>query len=186
MIYLHSYSLNSDNKKQQKIQSKSALITNIAHYLKCDVTSIQINYSENGKPSVEGLFFSVSHSKNKLIQAFTFHGEIGLDIEFINPNRNFLNLAKKYFHSQEYHYLASLKAEDAINVFYSLWTTKEAICKEQGGRLWYYLAHNCLDKNDTIVKSLNKKHIIQINDFSCYSSTIAADFPENQLLINYE
>jgi 4'-phosphopantetheinyl transferase len=186
MIYLHSYSFNTLNKKEQKIQSKNLLIENIAHYLEKDSTSIQVNYNENGKPFVEDLFFSISHSKNQLVQAFTFLGELGLDIEFINPNRKLLNLAKKYYHEQEYNYLKWLKPEDAINLFYSLWTTKEAVCKEEGGRLWYYLANNYLNKKNTIVNSINDKNIIQIDTFQYYSCTLVSEFQNNQVIINHE
>jgi len=186
MIYLHTYSFKSLNKKEQKIQSRSLLIDNIAHYLKKDSASIQLNYNKNGKPSVEGLYFSISHSKNQLAQAFTFLGEIGLDIEFINPNRKYMKLAKKYYHKQEYKHLKLLNPEDAVGLFYSLWTTKEAVCKEQGGRLWYYLANNYLNEKNTIVNSINDKSIIQIDDFQYYSSTIVTDFQNNQIIINHE
>jgi phosphopantetheinyl transferase len=179
MIYLHTYSFKTPNKKAQKVDSKRILLANIAHYLNLDSVKIKFNYSENGKPSIAGLFFSISHSHNKLVQAFTFLGEIGLDVEFKNPKRNFLNLANRYFHEQEALYLSTLNTIDAMHVFYALWTTKEAICKEQGGRLWYYLSHNCLNEKNQMITSFNGINIIQIKTLSKFSMSLATDFDDN-------
>jgi 4'-phosphopantetheinyl transferase len=182
MIYLHTYSFETSNKKAQKAQSKQLLLTNIAHYLNLDSDDVQLNYSENGKPSLTGLFFSISHSHNKLVQAFTFLGEIGLDIEFKNPKRNFLKLANKYFHKQEAGYLSTLNTFDAMHAFYTLWTTKEAICKEQGGRLWYYLDHNCLNEKNEMVTSFDGKNITQIKTLSNFSMSLATNFDDNHIV----
>jgi phosphopantetheinyl transferase len=179
MIYLHTYSFETSKKKTQKAQSKQLLLNNIAHYLNLDHEDIQFTYSENGKPSVPGIFFSVSHSHNKLLQAFSFIGEIGLDIEYKNPKRKFLNLANRYFHAQEALYLNTLTTTEAMHAFYTLWTTKEAICKEQGGRLWYYLSHNCLNEKNKMITSFNGINIIQINTLSQFSISLATDFDDN-------
>jgi 4'-phosphopantetheinyl transferase len=186
MIYLHTYSFKTSNKKIQKAHSKQLLLANIAHYLKSDSDKVQLSYSENGKPSLDGLFFSISHSHNKLVQAFTFLGEIGIDIEFKNPKRNFLNLANKYFHEQEARYLNSLNTIDTMQAFYTLWTTKEAICKEQGGRLWYYLGHNCLNEKNEMVTSFNGINMIQINTLSKFSMSLATAFDDNHIVSCHE
>lgn len=180
MIYLHTYSFRTPNKKAQKAYSKQLLLANIAQYLNLHSKDIKLNYSKNGKPSVTGLFFSVSHSHNKLVQAFSFLGEIGLDIEYKNPKRKFLNLAKRYFHEKEALYLNTLNTTDAMHAFYTLWTTKEAICKEQGGRLWYYLSHNCLNEKNQMITTFNGINIIQIKSLSKFSMSLATDFDDNR------
>jgi 4'-phosphopantetheinyl transferase len=184
MIYLHTYSFREMNKKEQKEQSRKILLTNIGNYLEINNNEVQLNTNKNGKPSVDGLFFSVSHSHDKLVQAFTFLGDIGLDIEFKNTKRKFLNLANKYFHKQESSYLSSLNAIDAMHAFYALWTTKEAICKEQGGRLWYYLGYNCLNEKNKMISSFNGLNIIQIKTFSNFSMSIATEF-NNVSVVSY-
>ena len=186
MIYLHTYSLKKLSKKSIKEHSKQILLTNIANYLEINSDDVQLKTNENGKPSVAGLFFSISHSHDKLVQAFTFLGEIGLDIEFKNPKRKFLNLASKYFHEQESSYLNTLNTIDAMQTFYALWTTKEAICKEKGGRLWYYLGHNCLNQKNQMVASFNKLNIVQIKVFSNFSISIATGFDDDRVVYYHE
>ena len=165
MIYLHCYDLN----KYKDFNAKGRLQENLSHYLKVAVDKLQITHNENGKPSIQGLKFSITHSKHWHIQAFTSSGEIGIDCEYINVNRNYLKLAKRFFHKQEFEKLKALEKTKARKLFYDLWTAKEAVCKAEGGRLWYYLNENYLT-NTRYMKKTNKgfyiNHFREINNFS--------------------
>lgn len=178
MIYLHTYDVSqfSDN------DSKRVLKKNLAHYLNICTSEVNITHNINGKPLIEGFSFSITHCHNILIQAFTKHGDIGIDLEFKNPKRKYLQLAKRYFDEQEYLHLCSLDEAQQIDFFYLLWTTKEAVCKAKGGRLWYYLSDNYLDdsnidKEMRLVKSAQQLNLQQIDAFKNYSFTIASESP---------
>ncbi len=159
MIYLHVY----QNLKDVKQQSKKLLYKNLSNYLQQDVNAADISYNPNGKPSVKGLHYSVSHSKNIVVQAFSHEQALGIDVEFINCERHFRALAKRYFHIQEYSLIKSLNPVQACKLFYTLWSLKESVCKAEGGRLWYYLSSNYLDNNNLLIKKMNGMNLITLN-----------------------
>ncbi len=167
MIHLHIYTIESDIKRK----SKELLNSNLKHYLNTD--SFVVNYSDNGKPTTDGLFFSISHCNNKLVQVFTTQGEIGIDVEYKNPKRKFRSLTKRYFHLKEHQLIQRLDEAEAKNCFYQLWTVKEAICKAQGGRLWYYLHDNYVDKDKKIVTCKHQFNIMYLNAIDQYCLAIA-------------
>ncbi|HFC29564.1 MAG TPA: 4'-phosphopantetheinyl transferase superfamily protein [Oceanospirillales bacterium] len=148
-MFIHCY----DIEHKSKAQMKQVLLENLAHYLQKPASSIKIKRNKNGKPQVDGLYFSISHCRDKLVQVFSENAEIGIDIEFKNKQRNYLKLAKRFFPVQEFNFLQQLNTKDAINMFYQLWTCKEAYCKYFGGVLWQYLADNFLDNNNQLRKN---------------------------------
>jgi phosphopantetheinyl transferase len=181
MITIHCYQRDKDVKRA----SKKLLHQKLIQYLNIDDKKLTIQTNENGKPSIAGIYFSVSHCQNLIVQGFTQEGELGIDIEFKNPKRNYKGLAQRYFHVQEFQYLSSLNNVQALSLFYNLWTTKEAICKAQGGRLWYYLAENCLNKSNNIKSTIKGLHIVQLDHFSDYSLSLATQTkPKNMEIID--
>jgi len=181
MLKIHCY----QREKDTKGVSKQILHQNLSHYLNIDSSDLNIKINENGKPSVQGVHYSVSHCRCLIVQAFSQGGALGVDVEFNNPKRNYMALAQRYFNVQEFEYLSALNNEQAISLFYNLWTTKEAICKAQGGRLWYYLAENCLNKSNNIKSTIKGLHIVQLNHFSDYSLSLATQTkPKNMEFID--
>ena len=170
MIYLHVY----QNLEGAKQQSKKLLYTNLSTYLKQDISENDITYNPNGKPSVKGLHYSVSHSKHVVVQAFADTQALGVDVEYVKYDRNYMALAKRYFHLQEFSLMKSLVPEQACQLFYTLWSLKEAVCKAEGGRLWYYLSHNYLDNNQQLIKEMNGMILTIINDIEGFSLALAS------------
>ena len=155
MIFVHKYQF-SDHIKSH---SKEILKLNLSKYLNRDINEIKIEFNENGKPYTDGLYFSQSHSQSQLVQVFSQEAEIGVDLEQINSQRKYLQLAKRYFHQDEYKHLKSLNHEESANLFFQLWTCKEAVCKAKGGRLWYFLANKYLTNKNLLVNSIYGYHI---------------------------
>ena len=170
MIYLHTY----EHEEKAKHFSKKILINNLAHYLGKSTEEINIQHNKNGKPQVEGLYFSVSHCRNTIIQIFSMNAEVGVDIEFNNPKRSFRKLAQRYFHPNEFKLLNKLPHKQSIDLFYNLWTAKEAVCKTHGGRLWYYLADNYLVKNIKITPVMNGTYLQHLNTLDHFSLCVAS------------
>ena len=171
--------------------SKKLLTSHLAKYAGIKVPEVKLRYNKNGKPTINELSFSISHSKNVLVQAFTKQGEIGIDVEYINSKRKYLAVAKRYFHPDEYQYLQSLDKSTAISCFYNLWTAKEAVCKAKGGRLWYYLADNylensCLGKDKNMVKSIKGLNILQFSEIKHFSLTVATEFMPGEVSFIHE
>jgi len=85
-----------------------------------------------GKPYFQNfkkLQFSISHSKNRLVIAFSWSSSIGVDIEFVKF-RHYQKLAERIATAEEIKSFASSKRKKQD--FYKLWTKKEAISKVSG------------------------------------------------------
>jgi len=84
--------------------------------------SVKFSYTKNGKPLSEGAYFSVSHSGGTVV-CVVAETPIGVDVEQIRPVPPHLGeaLAGSWTTEEE---------------FWKLWTTREAIIKCRGGRLW--------------------------------------------------
>ena len=81
---------------------------------------VKIYSSEKGKPYIDGLFFNISHSGEKVVCAFGT-SEIGVDIEKIKPLSD--RLLKKISLPSERTKISAAKQ------IVRLWTRKEAIAK---------------------------------------------------------
>ncbi len=173
MIYIHIYEVQDYPKTRPKIYSKRKLTENLAHYLDIEPAELNIQRNKNGKPEIQGINFSISHSHNSVVQAFAKTGKIGIDVEHINSTRRHLQIAQRYFHPNEYRYLKAKPPADMIVAFYNLWTAKEAICKAQGGRLWYYLADNYLTSNNTMARTVKGLNLFNPSKIPGFSLTIA-------------
>lgn len=93
-------------------------------------SSVEIVRSRNGKPRAVGydeFHFSVSHKGTAVCVEFS-PSPIGIDIEAaVRPN---LRVAERYFTKNE---LAAMsKAEDKAEIFFTVWTRKEAYSKMTG------------------------------------------------------
>ena len=89
----------------------------------------EIVRNENGKPYLksEKLFFSVSHTKNRLFIAFSSEN-IGIDAEYKFRKTNYSALMKK-LSIQEQNFVSSPLD------FLRLWTKKESVVKYMGGSI---------------------------------------------------
>jgi 4'-phosphopantetheinyl transferase len=95
------------------------------------------NKQKNGKPEISlpttDIRFNLSHSKGKVVCAVTRNKNIGIDIEKITSDIDILTVAKNYFSKTEVNHLTTLKTPaQKLNLFYSLWTLKEAYVKATG------------------------------------------------------
>ena len=89
----------------------------------------QVFAGERGKPMVDGLEFSLSHSGDLVICAVS-DKPIGCDVEEIRkaPER----VAERYFSFGEQEYLSRFFGEEYDRAFFRLWTMKESYVKMTG------------------------------------------------------
>jgi len=98
---------------------------------------IQFYYGPHGKPelSTSGqpeIHFNLSHSSSLGILAINRNYPVGVDIEAVRLNRNFMKLAERFFSASEVKDLRSLPEELIMQGFYSCWTRKESYLKAIG------------------------------------------------------
>lgn len=136
-VWLH---LNAGEQRQDKsLQVLQKLLDEYAQ----QPFAFELLRGENGKPYVlDAPHFSYSHCGD--LYAYAVADEVlGIDLERVNPRRNFMEIAERHFHSDEVNLLTALDAEQQLLQFFKLWTQKEAWCKKDGAVLWRYLAKNC-------------------------------------------
>ena len=135
-----SYRKNKVNKllsEKDKWLSLSAeyLLMQGLNELDIDYSKIEIGFTENNKPVLkncpEKLFFNVSHSEN-MAMCIISNYEVGCDIQKISEKRNYLKIAKKFFHQKEFQMLKNANKKNAIELFYKLWVLKESYIKATG------------------------------------------------------
>ncbi len=106
----------------------------LGYYGVMDPSAIIIKPGDNGKPIAYSdsptvlPFFNISHSGNKVLIAFS-NDPVGIDVEQVK-NVELKILSETVFSSEEFHLFKT--ADYSINMFYQLWTRKEALLKNVG------------------------------------------------------
>ncbi|MCH9690461.1 MAG: 4'-phosphopantetheinyl transferase superfamily protein [Gammaproteobacteria bacterium] len=97
--------------------------------------ALRFTTATSGKPLLAHtpeLHFSLSHSGMWVGLAINHSAPVGFDLEHPSRTRDYLKIARHYFHSEECALLVSTP-QKAIKVqFYRLWTLKEAFFKARG------------------------------------------------------
>ncbi len=105
--------------------------------------------NEYGKPFLKSSvnwFFNKSHTKNVIVVAVS-DNDIGVDVEFIRSAR--MNVANRYFSADEIELLENASSPESRNqLFYQLWTLKEAYLKFLGTGISYGLSCFTITKQD--------------------------------------
>ena len=86
-----------------------------------------------GKPFIKNSFninFSISHTQNAVLCAISRKGDIGADIEVIGPY--FSGVMNYIGHTEELEVIKNIAKEKRTQVFYEIWTRKEAYGKKNG------------------------------------------------------
>ena len=127
--------------REQYIASRGGLRNILSHYLNIEPQNICFSYTNYGKPYLDctDLTFNTSHSGKFIIYAITRKACIGIDIEQLKSDLDFLSLAKTIFSEEEYIKFVMIPPHDKPLAFYRYWTRKEAYLKAIGIGLHYPL-----------------------------------------------
>ena len=131
--------------RRQFLISHCLLRTTLSRYLRTDACSIRYRYGKHGKPhlavpDLHDLTFNLSHSADRLLIAVRHGPEVGVDIELIREINKPLQLAGHFMSGDEAQQLARL-TDPALQreLFFSLWTRKEAYIKALGKGFFHAL-----------------------------------------------
>ena len=105
----------------------------ISQYSAKPPLEIQLLSTRSGKPYVDPVEyrfnFSCAQSGSEQVFVFSQADYIGVDLEFIDQDIDWLSLASLHFSASEMTALMRLSDDKRIASFYKLWTTKEAYMK---------------------------------------------------------
>jgi 4'-phosphopantetheinyl transferase len=116
-----------------------ALRTVLGRYLGEDPAGITLAAGERGKPRLaddpDRLSFNLSHSAGLALIAVTAGREVGVDVERVQPHRDFLALAERSLDSGTVAAVRDAAPAERAGAFYAAWVLLEARAKCDGGGL---------------------------------------------------
>ena len=127
-------------------------------YLKCP--DGHIKKTDQGKPFLPEFpefHFNVTHSK-KMIMVALSRGSVGVDLERMRKI-DVVSIAKRFFSPQELLFLQEEGQVQNQQIFFKLWTAKEAALKADGGGIASGMKNNVATMEEAHVRSivLNKR-----------------------------
>lgn len=114
-------------------------------YLSRPPAALGFVLGEFGKPALaeaDGgrvLLFNLSHAGDWILIALAAGQAVGVDVEPIRPDLDFLPIARTQFSPEEIAALAAEAPGAQVNAFFRCWTRKEAYLKARGQGLAYSL-----------------------------------------------
>ncbi len=130
--------------RKRKLSSLLFIKFTIAKYLSLSHTEVSVVKNQYGKPYFANrvdIHFNISHSGEYAVLAVS-DSPLGIDVEVRKPINDFLAISENYFSKNEYNFLISSKssADKKIDLFFDIWTMKEALIKAVGKGLSIPLA----------------------------------------------
>lgn len=127
-----------DRHRTRYIAGHGLLRYILGKYLNLDPARVAFFIDSNEKPDLvsesnpRSIRFNLSHSEDLALVGITLNRSIGVDVEQIRPNPGALQIAKRYFSTQEYEQIRSTPEHARQAMFFRFWTLKEACIKATG------------------------------------------------------
>lgn len=126
------------------IATRGLLRTILSYYLGIQPGEFRFCYGPGGKPVCsdfhpDKLCFNLSHSDELALYAVAVDQELGIDLERVRAEVDYIAIARRYFTSQETTALLALPPSDHCQAFFQTWTYKEAYIKAMGGNVFQAL-----------------------------------------------
>ena len=117
---------------------RAALRVNLCDRLGCSNQELSFGYLEHGKPFAmvngepSGASFNVSHSGGHGLIGLARQDGLGVDLEVRAPLRDFDGIGGKVYGPRERRALSAATGSEKADLFYRLWSLKEALIKALG------------------------------------------------------
>ena len=124
--------------RERFVAARAALRCILAGYLQIDASTLRFGYASHGKPYIplpdnpHDLRFNLSHSGGVALLALAVGIEVGVDIERIQTDFLYLEIAQQFFTAVEYAALSATDSVQQCETFFKYWTHKEAFIKATG------------------------------------------------------
>lgn len=127
-----------ESGRQVFVSARGLLRLLSGQYLSEAPEAVPIVSEPGGKPSLpltyatHGLTWSLSHTGDKLLMAFSRHVRVGVDLEREGREVQATELSHRFFHEEEAAAIAAVPSERRMEAFLHYWTAKEAVLKAIG------------------------------------------------------
>lgn len=130
-------------KRRRFLRGRAVVRHVLGRLLGVPARDVEFAVNAHGKPRVvrpqacgssapPPLHVNWSHSANVLLLAATVSGELGVDVEVIDPTVDALTVAQSHFTRAETDALRTRAGAERTEAFYRCWTVKEAVLKALG------------------------------------------------------
>ena len=130
----------------------------LSHYAACKPGQWRFMRGEQGKPEIEvttelsSLRFNLSHTQGMVACIIGLDRVCGIDVECVRPLKDMMGIAEAVFSLAENAYL-DRRAADQADIFFKLWTLKEAYIKAIGQGLSAPLKEITFDIREKIIQA---------------------------------
>lgn len=170
----------------------------LERYTGIPTEKLKLVRGERGKPELAAstnFHFNISHSKERIVYAFSYSGPIGVDVEAIDPNIELDKLMKRFFHPREAEGILELPNSLQVQAFFKCWSQKEAIIKAIGQGLSIPLDDFQVEvdprKSDKLIfikekwTSRTNWYLHDLQSFDAYQTALATPHVDSEV-IQYE
>jgi 4'-phosphopantetheinyl transferase len=121
-------------RRYEFILQRGILRSILSPYVDDKPERIQISASEDGKPFLPGniIQFNLSHSNDLMVCGITSGTRIGVDIQHLYQMENFEQVMAKILTPSEMDLMHDTPENEKQELFFSIWTAKEAYLKALG------------------------------------------------------
>ena len=117
--------------------ARGALREILGRYLGMDPARLSFVYNAFGKPELgltcgKRLTFNLSHSAGYALVAITGNADVGVDLEYIRPELDHMDIARCFFSAAEVDQLNRVPRHAQSHAFFESWTKREAYVKARG------------------------------------------------------
>lgn len=144
--------------QRTRIQKTRAILRYLlSHYTQIAADKLAFNTGEYGKLYLpdQSIQFSVAHTHEYALYAFTLHSEIGIDIEQQRAI-DYSAIAQRIMSTNEYEYWNERPTVQQAELFFQIWTRKEALVKCTGDGLSAPLKNlNTIDNTGKVGTEIN-------------------------------
>jgi 4'-phosphopantetheinyl transferase len=164
-----------EKDRTQFIVRRGILKQIISKYLEIDPKNLLFEYNRFGKPFLNSnspkhdFRFNMSHSKNMALYCISHQKDVGIDIEYIQKDIEFLQIIDRFFSHNEKKFIQKINIDKRKEAFFKIWTRKEAILKALGKGISFPLEKVDVSFNkDNFITRINDNDYGQCTESSWY------------------
>lgn len=185
--------------RQRSVVTRGMLRGILGVALSVPPQTLAIEHDERGKPWLAGphrgagLSFSVSHSGEYALIGVVREHRIGVDIEQMHRAGDVMGIAERFLAPEEARAIQARDTAAALELFFRIWTRKEACAKGVGDGLgldfagftagWEGNAGTCLILNETTATS-TRWNVSSLATVPAYAAAVAIDSADVELHLN--